>query len=150
LLASVRAFPQVKTVSASSMAPLSGQYRGLGMRISSEPPGAKLHSTSLNDVSSGFFDTFGVALLAGRLFRPGDHASSPRVAILNETLAREAFQDSSPLGRHVTFPRQDVTAEYEIVGIVRDVRYDTLRKAAKPMVYLPIEQAVDYLSGVTV
>jgi predicted permease len=150
LLVSIRALPQVKAVSASSMAPLSGRYRGLGMRISGEPPSAKQHSASLNDVSSGFFDTFGVALLAGRLFHPGDQASSPRVAILNESMAREAFHDSSPLGRHVTFPGQDVTAEYEIVGIVRDVRYDSLRKEAKPMVYLPIEQAIDPLPGITV
>ena len=150
LLVSVRALPQVKAVSASSMAPLSGRYRGLGMTISGEPPSAKPHGASLNDVSSGFFDTFGVALLAGRLFRPDDQASSPRVAILNETMAREAFHDSSPLGRHVTFPGQDVTAEYEIVGIVRDVRYDSLRKEAKPMVYLPIEQAIDPLPGITV
>ena len=150
LLEPVRALPQVKAVSASSMAPLNGRYRGLGMRISGEPPGAKQHGASLNEVSSGFFDTFGVALLAGRLFRPGDHASAPRVAILNETIAREAFHDSTPLGRRVTFPGQDVTAEYEIVGIVRDVRYDSLRKEAKPMVYLPIEQAVGPLPGVTV
>lgn len=150
LLVSVRSLPQVKAVSASSMAPLSGRYRGLGMRISGEPPGAKQHGASLNDVSSGFFDTFGVALLVGRLFGPNDQASSPRVAILNETMAKEAFHDSSPLGRHVTFPGQDVTAEYEIVGIVRDVRYDSLRKEAKPMVYLPIEQAIDPLPGITV
>ena len=149
-LAPVRAIPQVKAVCASSMAPLNGRYHNLGMRISGEPPGAKQHGASLNDVSSGFFETFGVALLAGRLFHPGDQANSPRVAILNETLAREAFHDSSPLGIRVTFPGQDVTAEYEIVGIVRDVRYDSLRKEPAPMVYLPVEQALYPLAGVTV
>ena len=150
LLETIRTLPRVKAVSASSMAPLNGRYRGLGMRISGEPPGAKPHGAGLNEVSSGFFETFGVGLLAGRLFRPGDQARSPRVAILNETIAREAFRDSSPLGRRVTFPGQDVTVEYEVVGIVRDVRYDSLRKEAKPMVYLPIEQAVDSLPRVAV
>lgn len=149
LLDSVRALPQVEAVSASSMVPLNGRYRGLAMKISGEPAGAELrHSTSLNEVSSGFFDTFGVALLAGRSFTPGDRASSPRVAILSETAARAAFHDSSPLGRRVTFPGQDVTAEYEIVGIVRDVRYTSLRKEAEPMVYLPIEQTIGPLPGV--
>jgi predicted permease len=151
LLEPVRALPRVEAVSASSMAPLNGHYRSLGMKISGEPPGeGRGHSTGLNEVSSGFFDAFGVALIDGRLFTPGDRAGSPRVAILNESLARSAFHDSSPLGRRVTFPGQDVTAEYEIVGIVRDVRYASLRQEAKPMVYLPIEQGVDPLPGVAV
>jgi predicted permease len=133
------------------MAPLNGRYRGLGMKISGEPPGdGRDHSTSLNEVSSGFFDAFGVALISGRLFTPSDRAGSPRAAILNESPARAAFHDSSALGRRVTFPGQDVTAEYEIVGIVRDVRYGSLRKAAEPMVYLPIEQGIGPLPSVAV
>ena len=149
LLEPVRALPQVEAVSASWVVPLDGHYRGLGMKISGEPPGAE-HGVSLNEVSSGFFDAFRVGLLAGRSFTPADRASSPRVAILNETAARAAFHDSSPLGRRVTFPGQDVTAEYEIVGMVRDVRYASLRKEAEPMVYLPIEQAIAPLPGVAV
>jgi predicted permease len=151
LLEPVRALPRVEAVSASSMAPLNGRFRSLGMKISGEPPGAEpAHGVGLNQVTSGFFDAFGVALLTGRSFTPGDRATSPRVAILNETAARATFRDSSPLGRRVTFPGQDVTAEYEIVGIVRDVRYASLRKQADPMVYLPIEQAVGPLPGVAV
>jgi predicted permease len=150
LLDSVRALPQVEAVSASSMAPLNGRRRGLGMQISGEPPGAGAHSVRMNEVSSGFFDAYGVAPLSGRLFTPADRASSPRVAILNETAARTAFHDSNPLGRRVTFPKQDVTAEYEIVGTVRDTRYASLRKEAEPMVYLPIEQAIGPLPGVAV
>jgi predicted permease len=151
LLDSLRALPQVEAVSASSMVPLNGRYRGLGMKLSGDLPAAELqHSTSLNEVSSGFFDAFGVALLAGRSFTPGDRASSPRVAILSETAARAAFHDSNPLGRRVTFPGQDVTAEYEVVGIARDVRYTSLRKQAEPMVYLPIEQAIGPLPSVGV
>jgi predicted permease len=150
LLEPVRALPNVKAVSASSMAPLNGRRRGLGMQISGEPPGAGAHSVRMNEVSSGFFDAYGVAPLSGRLFTPADRASSPRVAILNETAARTAFHDSNPLGRRVAFPKQDVTAEYEIVGTVRDTRYASLRKEAEPMVYLPIEQAIDPLPGVAV
>jgi predicted permease len=151
LLDPVRALPRVQAVSASSMAPLNGRYRGLGMQISGEPPRERSgHGISLNEVSSGFFNVFGVALSAGRLFTPSDRVNSPRVAILNETAARAAFHDSSPLGRRVTFPGQDVTAEYEIVGIVHDTRYASLRKEAAPMVYLPIEQGIGPLPGVAV
>jgi predicted permease len=150
LLEPIRAFPQVRAVSASSMVPLNGHYRGLGMKISGEAPAEPAHSVRMNEVSSGFFDVFGVPLLAGRLFTPGDRANSPRVAILNETAVRVAFHDSSPVGRRVTFPRQDVTAEYQVVGIVRDTLYASLRKEAEPMVYLPMEQAIDRLRGIAV
>jgi predicted permease len=151
LLEPVRTLPQVQAVSASSLVPLAGHRRGLRIKISGEPPGAeRMHGVSLNEVTSGFFDALGVALIAGRLFTPVDQAHSARVAILNETAVRGLFPDARPLGRRVTFPGQDVTAEYEIVGIVRDARYDSLRKEAGPLVYVPIEQGIDLLPRVTV
>ena len=99
-------------------------------------------------MSAGYFQTFGIGLLAGRAFRPQDQANSTKVAILNETAARLRFADSNPVGRRVNFPGQRVTADYEVVGIVRDVRYENLRKPDEPMVYIPIQQAIDPLSGV--
>jgi ABC-type antimicrobial peptide transport system permease subunit len=82
------------------------------------------------------------------MFTAEDGANSPKVAILNESAARARIPDGNVLGRHVSFPGQRVTVEYEVVGVVRDVRYESLRKAAEPMVYIPIEQALDPISGV--
>jgi predicted permease len=147
LLEPVRTLPQVRAVSASSMVPLDGHRRGLGMKIVGVP---RDHGVSLNEVTSGLFDALGVALVAGRLFTPADQANSARVAILNETAVRVAFPDSNPLGRRVTFPGQNVTVEFEIVGVVRDARYSSLRKKPEPMVYLPIEQGMGPLPRVTV
>jgi ABC-type antimicrobial peptide transport system permease subunit len=70
------------------------------------------------------------------------------VAILNETAARTYFAESNPIGRKVSFPGQDVEDEYEIVGVVRDARYEHLRKADGRMAYLPLEQSVDRIGGV--
>ena len=82
------------------------------------------------------------------MFTPGDRANSPKVAILNESAARERIHDGNVLGKRVNFPGQRVTAEYEVIGVVRDARYESLRKAAEPMVYIPIEQALDPISDV--
>jgi predicted permease len=151
LLESVRVLPQVRGVSASTLTPMSGHRRGIGMNVSGElSRPERERGISINQVSAGYFDAFGVALLNGRVFAPGDLANSPKVAILNETGARAAFHDSSPLGRRVTFPGQRVTAEYEVVGVVRDMRYENLRKPDEPMVYVPIQQAIDPLTGVTI
>jgi ABC-type antimicrobial peptide transport system permease subunit len=63
---------------------------------------------------------------------------------------RREFPDGRPLGRLVTFPGQRSPGPYQIVGVVRDVRYENLRKAPAPMVYVPIQQAIDPLSSVIV
>ena len=104
----------------------------------------------INQVSAGYFATFGITALAGRVFTPNDVGNSPKVAILNESAARREFPEGSPIGRRVTFPGQRSPGPYEIVGVVRDVRYENLRKAPEPMVYVPIQQAIDPLSSVMV
>jgi predicted permease len=151
LLTPVRGLPQVRAASASTLSPMSGYRRGVGMAISGElSPADRELGISINQVSDGYFEAFGVTLFAGRLFTSGDQGNSPRGAILNETAARTAFHGSNPLGRRVTFPNQRVTSEYEVVGIVRDTRYASLREPAGPMVYVPIQQALDRLGSVTV
>jgi ABC-type antimicrobial peptide transport system permease subunit len=105
---------------------------------------------SINQVSDGYFEAFGITLAAGRMFTPGDLGNSARVVILNETAAHKAFGGSNPLGRRVSFPHQRVTAEYEVVGIVRDTRYASLRDAADAMAYAPVEQAIDTLVSATI
>jgi predicted permease len=150
LLEPLRALPQVRAMSVSSAIPLGGQRRGLAMEVSGQPPRPEREQgIAINEVSSEYFDAFGVRLLAGRVFTKDDQGRSARVAILNETAARGAFHGSNPLGHRVTFPGQNVAAEYEVVGIVRDTRYETLRKEAEPMVYVPTEQAMSPLAEVS-
>jgi len=151
LLEPLRVLPQVRAVSASSLSPLSGHRRGLGMKVGGDPSAPEREwGVSMNEVSAGYFNALGVALLAGRAFAPGDQGNSNRVAILNESAARLVFRGSDPLGRRVTFPGQAVTEEYQVVGIVRDTRYVDLRQPPDPMVYVPIQQAIGPLPGVTV
>jgi len=92
LLAPLRELRQVSAVSASSLVPLSGRRRGLGMAVSGEPnPKESQRGVSLNEVSAGFLEAFAITLLSGRVFTRGDQGNSPRVAILNESAARRAL-----------------------------------------------------------
>src|SRR5207249_12025364 len=84
------------------------------------------------------------------LFMLQDQSNSLKVAVLNDTAARFYFGEASPIGRKVRFPGQRVTDEYEVVGVARDTRYENLRNPAERMVYLPVEQPLDRISGVTV
>jgi len=151
LIERVREVPGVSSAAAATMNPLSGWSRGVKIEIHGPVQGPeKNRGISINQVTDGYFETTGIRLLAGRLFTPGDRAGSMRVAILNETAARGFFGAETPLGRKVNFPGQRVQDDCEIVGVVGDTRYQDLRTPDKPMAYVPLEQAIDPITGAIV
>ena len=102
-------------------------------------PGAQ-DVTHINSVGIDFFKTFGTPVVSGRDFDRRDTANSPRVAIVNESFARHYFADQSPLGKWVAFPGPEKDTHYEIVGMVKDVKYESLRAAFPPTVYMMASQ----------
>jgi predicted permease len=147
--AAIAAVPGVRAASAATLTPLDGQDRGVRLSLLGEPslPKNVGQGIALNHVTSGFFDTFGVRLEAGRLFTGSDAFATARVALVNQAAARKYFPGSSPVGRIITLTAR--SAPREIVGIVSDVRYQTLRTAQEPMVYLPLTQPIDAIGEIT-
>jgi predicted permease len=86
-----------------------------------------------NWVGPRYFETLGTPFVAGRDFHYAD-AGRPRVAIVNQAMARYYFGGASPLGRRLTFERD--TVPYEIIGVVGDAKYEDLHEAAPRTVYL--------------
>ena len=93
-----------------------------------------------NSVGPGYFATLGTRLIRGRDFRPEDSAQSTSVVIINESLARRFFPDQDPLGRRITIGRSERRRDLEIVGLVRDTKYQTLQEPARRIAYLPVAQ----------
>lgn len=90
----------------------------------------------------GFFTTLKIPLLAGRDFDERDRLSSAPVAIVNEAWVKINLDGQNPVGRHVTsYSFNDKAKELEIVGVVKNSRYDNLTGRFPAIVYLPIEQA---------
>jgi predicted permease len=147
----VRELPGASSVAIATLTPMDGADRGVRlMPVGGPALPAGERDTHLNQVTPGFFNTFEIKLLSGRLFQSSDTAASPRVAILSEMAARaaaRAFGGSSPIGRHVKLT--DGSEPYEVVGVVRDVLYESLRTAAGRMVYVPLSQPMDRVSGAT-
>src|SRR5262249_48136589 len=73
-----------------------------------------------------FFETAGLALLAGRDFTEQDNEKAPRVAIINETMARFFFGDENPIGKRFGMA-DDVGTPIEIVGVAKDAKFGTPR-----------------------
>ena len=87
-------------------------------------------------VAPSFFETMEMPLVRGRQFTDHDNSPPPRVAIINEAAVRKFFPDEDPIGRR--FGHQPETSgELEIVGVVRDAKYNALRDAPPATIYVP-------------
>jgi len=90
-------------------------------------------------VSPSFFHTMGITLLSGRLLTDRDDDKAPRVVVINDTAARKYFGGDSPVGKRFGNLIENRT-QTEIVGVVRDIKYNSLREPAPATMYLPIGQ----------
>ncbi len=127
----LRAIPGVQSVSRTRMALLAGGAWTSTLWVEGGDEG---HNSHMMSVSPEFFETMEIPLLTGRAFEAQDRADAAGVAVINETTARELFGRENPLGRRVGFSREE-RDELEIVGVVRDANYQSVRDAAPPTTY---------------
>ena len=99
------------------------------------------NNSPINSVSPGYFDTLAIPIYAGRDFRDSDASGTPQVAVINEKFARYYFGQSSPVGRHIGRGTDPGTrTDIEIVGVVRDAKYQTMKQPIPREVYFPYLQ----------
>jgi predicted permease len=138
------ALPGVRGVAMSQPALLSGSVNSTSIYVQgrSYPPGGiRDNSNSINRVvvSSNFFEVMEIPLMTGRRFTDGDSTTAPKVAIINETAARMYFPNDNPLGRRFG-SSVETSGQLEIVGVLRDAKYDSVRDNAPPTMYVPYSQ----------
>jgi putative ABC transport system permease protein len=142
------AVPGVANATISVVTPVSGSswQWGIdavdGVIIPTTGDNFQPRSTYANIVSPGWFDTFGVRVIAGRDFTAADRDGSVKVTIVNEAFARKFMPGQNPIGhrvRQMGFPSRPAV-EYEIVGYVADAVYRSLRDPVPPTLYISIAQ----------
>jgi putative ABC transport system permease protein len=136
----VKALPGVESAGLTSYLPLSGAIRFVYFcpeDIVCQGVG-KDPLTALRQVNNGYFETVGTPLLLGRIFNEGDHASSPPVAIVNQTVAERYWPGKNPIGKHIANSRDMI--QREVVGVVSDVKFNALNIGNSEEMYLPLEQ----------
>jgi predicted permease len=137
LLERMNTLPGVASASAVSVLPIAGNLWDRRVQVEGYPAGGNENETSaFNVIAPRYFATVGTPFAAGRDFDGHDTAASPKVAIVNESFARHFFGERSPLGRRVT----SVNVTYEIVGVVKDARYQGLRQDILKTMYIPWTQ----------
>jgi predicted permease len=147
LMERVSALPGVRSASLARMVPLNGSNMKTGITVAGKEvsPDERLPVVGLNVVDERYFETLQMPLLLGRTFNQTDKAGAPRVAIVNETLARRFFPNadiSAALGQGLSFEAGNSEADrIQIVGIVRDAKYETVGEDPQPFVYRPFQQS---------
>jgi len=144
----LKQIPGVRMVAPVLYAPMSGDSWNEGIRIAGRPePGPKEETgAGWARVVSGFFETIGAKIVLGRAFTEDDTATTRNVAVINEAFAKRFFKDKSPIGEHFGIDRIKYAGTYEIVGVVRDLRYMTYdyKDPIRPMFWVPETQTVQY------
>jgi putative ABC transport system permease protein len=156
----LQALPGVRSVAISAVRPLSGcwqRFVGIGSQKPPEP-GSSSPVVCLLPVSPEYFETLQIPLTRGRGFTEQDSEGSQPVAIINESMARQYFNDEDPIGKMLnlgqpnrsplgpalnTFPTNE--PPLQIIGIAADVR-QALRQPPVPAVYMPYSQLPEVYS----
>jgi len=150
LLAQLESLPGVRSATLSETTPMSGTGASSMALVKGHPENRR--EVSISFVAPNYFRTYGTPLMAGRDFSSSDQGEH-LVAIINQTMARDYFGASNPIGSYVTLDhitlREDDTPTYEIVGIVGDAKYNDLRQPTPRTIYLSAYQEGRIVSQVT-
>ena len=139
VLERVRHSPGVGAAALSMMTPISGASVDLSFARHGQP-GESGATVYMNEVSDGYFATMATPLVAGRDFSPQDGPDSTPVAVINEAVVRRYFHADNPIGQRVRLGRFEAL---EIVGVVANAKYVSLREADLPTVYVHALQKRD-------
>jgi predicted permease len=138
LIDAVEAVPGVQSATLSAMPVVARNQWTETVRA--EHTGTR-RGVHIQAVRWNFFETLGMPLLAGRSLQAADTSEAPRVAVVNETMAREVFEGAPPIGRRFMFvDGRERDIPILVVGVVRDAKYSRLSEPAPATFFMPYTQ----------
>ncbi len=137
----IRTLPGARSVTLSAVRPISPGQWHTGVFVQGHVPASNEDTAvAWNLIGPGYFRTLEIPLFQGREFTPLDDSTAPKVAIINEAMARFYFGNNSAIGRRLSFIDPG-GGEIEIVGVAGNAKYGNLRESTPRMLYLPYLQA---------
>ncbi len=132
--------PGVRSAALSNTIPLfnGGFGRTLFKEGEDNNNGQSGHVSQYSVMSPEYLQTMGIAMVRGQGFDSTVRENTPRVAIINETAAKQIWPNEDPIGKRFTFFRD--TSATQVIGIVRDSTYNTLGEQPRPYMYVPLMQ----------
>jgi putative ABC transport system permease protein len=149
LIERIKAIPGVDAVAETNVVPLSGSEWGNAIWLEGADRQQKI-DTLLMAVGPDYFKTLRLPLVNGRSFDQRDAPNTTLVAVVSETFARQLLKGANPIGR--LFRREATPGStetvYQIIGVVRDSKYEELREEPEPVVFLASSQEAHPSAGV--
>jgi macrolide transport system ATP-binding/permease protein len=139
--------PGVERVTCALYSPMEGNNWSGRISIEGRPVDpARPTGSSWNRVWPGYFETVGTRVLRGRAIGERDTPAGRRVAVVNAAFVRRFFEAADPIGRRLGIGDQSHAGDFDIVGVVEDVKYTAASQPVRPMIFLPALQLVEYAS----
>lgn len=140
-VAELRALPGVTGAAISEVPLLGGSRWSTNITVEGYTPGKDEPNPWFSAIGPGLLSTAGIRLREGREFAAADVAGAPKVALVNEAFERHYFGGKSALGRRMAIGGgNEVKPDMEIVGVVRDSRYASVKEEIRPVFYAPLAQ----------
>jgi macrolide transport system ATP-binding/permease protein len=137
------AMPDVERIGLTVYSPLEGNTWSFYVYVQGQPapdPGKDVTGI-FNRASPDFFQAVGQHVVRGRTFTPADTPASEGVAVVNQTFVKTLFKPGEdPIGQHFGYRELKSSADFRIVGVVEDTKYENARDAVRPMFFLPMLQ----------
>jgi len=146
----VSSLPGVESVGLTQMLPVQCDCPTDGIKIVGRPYHGEHNEVNERHVSPSYLPTLKARLLRGRFFTEVDDASRPGVVVINQALARKYFPEQDPISQKIANDEGGRPTEWEIVGIVDDVREGPLDLPIAPTEYFPINQTGDHYFNLAV
>ncbi len=141
LVERLRMLPGVESATLVQERPGSGWSNNTGVKVDGAVPGGKSFALlRWNSVGADFFHVMDVPILLGRDFKDSDTATSPLVAIVNQTFIDKYLNGGMAIGRHIAKLGDPDNQQETIVGVVADSKYTSVREEPTPMAYFPFTQ----------
>jgi putative ABC transport system permease protein len=140
----VKALPGAQSASLISDPPVVNSWglwsNSFNIEGRPDPPPGHGQYASLRWITPDYFKTMGIQLRRGRIMTEADVEGRPRVAVIDEEMARQFFPNEDPIGKRLVIAIRD-NGPREIVGVVGNVRQNTLAEPAGPHMYVPYYQS---------
>ena len=142
-LTNLKALPGVESAAFTLSLPIAGSKWGSVFTVGDQPvlDRSQIPIAAFNPVSTEYFQTMGIPLLQGRSFTEADGPQSPKVAVINETMARHFWPNENPIGKRVRQGWPEWTTPWcEVIGVVADVKLNGVIETTPLHIYLPLAQ----------
>jgi predicted permease len=148
----IRSIGEVSSAARIAFAPFSGFSWGQPVHAEGDNSATGGKAPYFNRAGPGYFATMGTKLLAGREFTDHDDLSAPKVAVVNQTFAKNYFPQKNPVGHTIRLEGQQGKPDdiYEVVGLVAETKYNDLREPEPDTVFLSMGQEDRLRGGATI